>query len=867
MTVAVDEDTVREFVTIISEHADELAKSNGKSGVLQLTRLSPIDGKLVPSRFKLDDIDGMVRAAVADANAKHNVYIEGRTVRSDLRGTARGPLADTEFVFGLVIDADHDKGKEGAITVRPSLTIETSPGNFHYWYLLTQPLAAGPAKTLGNAIRVAVGADHDTGIVSQPYRVPGTPNFPSKAKRARGRATVEPTRITEHSGRLWDPDELRAAFTGSATTARAPSGAAPTPDEASLPAELLQDIREGGVSLGLGAKADKSRSGLFHRVVGELKKRKWTIEQTHALLEKYPNGVAAKYTKRLRDEVERSYGKVENGGVAPAGSGSAAGGGAGGGSSPPPPPPGGSSTSPGAASGTRILPTIRLQGGQLTRVVTETEAAIQAAGIEVYARAGTLVYPFGEAMLTADGARVVIAKLREFTSDSFIEPVAESAIFQRWNLRRHAWVDVDPPLQLVRMVLSRERKWGFPRVAGILTTPTLRADGSLLDTPGYDAISELYLMPGIKLPPIPPAPTREEGRAALKLLKDELFAEFSFKQRSPPIDLAVALAGLLTALLRGSLPTAPIVLITATAPGTGKSYLVDVISTVATGHLCPVITTSRNSEETEKRIGAVLLSGSTIVSLDNLTHDLESEILCHVAERPVVRVRILGRSEMPLCECRTALFATGNNVAFKGDMVRRGILCRLEALEARPELHEYQNDVLARIHAERGKYVAAALTAVRAYLAAGSPKVCSPFGSYYRWDALVRSPLVWLSESDPVDSIEEIRKKDQTLSELLELFSMWEGFLLLDMAYTAARIIEIAEETTAPPSGFRPELKAFLLKVATARGNPGVVSPKRLGKWLGKNSGRVVDMPPEKRRLVHGQDRTHVATFCLTKDV
>ena len=578
MTVAVDEDTVREFVTIISEHADELAKSNGKSGVLQLTRLSPIDGKLVPSRFKLDDIDGMVRAAVADANAKHNVYIEGRTVRSDLRGAARGPLADTEFVFGLVIDADHDKGKDGAITVRPSLTIETSPGNFHYWYLLTQPLAAGPAKTLGNAIRVAVGADHDTGVVSQPYRVPGTPNFPSKAKRARGRATVEPTRITEHSGRLWDPDELRAAFTGSATTARAPSGrAAPQrPTRRACPTELLQDIREGGVSLGLGAKADKSRSGLFHRVVGELKKRKWTIEQTHALLEKYPNGVAAKYTKRLREEVERSYGKVENGGVAPAGSGSAAGGGAGGGSSPPPPPPGGSSTSPGAASGTHILPTIRLQGGQLTRAVTETEAAIQAAGIEVYARAGTLVYPFGEAMLTADGARVVIAKLREFTSDSFIEPVAESAIFQRWNLRRHAWVDVDPPLQLVRMVLSRERKWGFPRVAGIITTPTLRADGSLLDTPGYDAISELYLMPGIKLPPIPPAPTREEGRAALKLLKDELFAEFSFKQRSPPIDLAVALAGLLTALLRGSLPTAPIVLITATAPGTGKSYLVDV---------------------------------------------------------------------------------------------------------------------------------------------------------------------------------------------------------------------------------------------------------------------------------------------------
>jgi putative DNA primase/helicase len=870
MTVAVDEDAVREFITIVSEHAAELAKSNGKSGVLQLTRLSPADEKLVPTRFKLDSVDDMVRAAIADANASHNVYIEGRTVRADLRGAARGTLADTEFVFGLVVDVDHDKGKGGAVTVRPSLTIETSPGNLHLWYLLTQPLAAGPAKALGDAIRVATGTDQDTGVVSQPYRVPGTPNFPSKAKRARGRFSAEPTRIVEHSGRLWDPGELRAAFAAQVPVPGAPmasasarhSGAA-APDEASLPTELLQDIRDGGVSLGVGAKADKSRSGLFHRVIAELKKRKWTVEQIHAVLERYPNGVAAKYVKRLREEIARSYAKVENGSGAPFAS-SAAGSAGGGGSSSPPPPPSSPTSPPGAAPSAHVLPTIRLADGQLTRAVMETEAAMQAAGIEVFARAGALVYPVGEAMLTADGDRVVVAKLSEFTTDSFIEPVAESAVFQRWSVRRHAWVDVDPPLQLVRMVMSRERKWGFPRVAGIITTPTLRADGSLLEAPGYDPRTELYLMPGVTLPPIPAAPTREEGRAALRLLKDELFAEFAFRQMSPAIDLAVALAGLLTALLRGSLPTAPIILVTATAPGTGKSYLVDVISTVATGHLCPVITTSRNSEETEKRIGAVLLSGSAIVSLDNLTHDLESEILCQVAERPVVRVRILGRSEMPLCECRTALFATGNNVGFKGDMVRRGLLCALEALEARPELHEYQNDVLARVRTERGKYVAAALTAARAYLAAGSPKVVKPFGSYHRWNVLVRSPLVWLGESDPIDSIEEIRKQDQTLSELSELFSLWESFLLLDKPYVTARIVEIADEAATPPS-FRPELKTFLLKVAAARGNPGAVSLDRLSKWLRKNSGRVVDVQGEKRRLARGQDRTHVATFCLVK--
>ena len=36
-----------------------------------------------------------------------------------------------------------------------------------------------------------------------------------------------------------------------------------------------------------------------------------------------------------------------------------------------------------------------------------------------------------------------------------------------------------------------------------------------------------------------------------------------------------------------------------------------------------------------------------------------------LSERPVIKIRIFGRSEMPKCECRTAVFATGNDVAFK----------------------------------------------------------------------------------------------------------------------------------------------------------------------------------------------------------
>src|SRR5262249_10567640 len=146
------------------------------------------------------------------------------------------------WVFGLVADGDADKGKGGNIQVRPSLVVETSPGNFHYWYLLTRAIRANRARIIGEVIRANSGTDEDTGVITQPYRLPGTPNFPSDAKRKRGRISVEPTRIVEQTGRLWNPRELLKAFRPAArwsTTGGAgvfPGGA----DEATLPDDLLK---------------------------------------------------------------------------------------------------------------------------------------------------------------------------------------------------------------------------------------------------------------------------------------------------------------------------------------------------------------------------------------------------------------------------------------------------------------------------------------------------------------------------------------------------------------------------------------------------------------------------------------------------
>jgi putative DNA primase/helicase len=363
-------------------------------------------------------------------------------------------------------------------------------------------------------------------------------------------------------------------------------------------------------------------------------------------------------------------------------------------------------------------------------------------------------------------------------------------------------------------------------------------------------------VPGLALPLIPDKPTRAEAQAKLDTLKD-LFGEFSFRRKD--LDRSVALAGLLAALLRGSLPTAPVCLVRGDGPGVGKSLLVDVISMIVTGQPCPVTTLS-SDEENEKRIGALVLAGAQIFSFDNCTRDLEGQILNQLTERSTITIRILGRSEMPVCECHTAVFATGNGIGFAGDMLRRGLICELKALSERPELREFRRDTLALAYNRRADYVAAALTIVRAYLAAGRPRVCDSLGSYGAWSSMVRSPLVWLGEHDPRQSMDEVRSENPELLLIAEFHQLWLDYRIpLNTPYTVARIIELAD-ANAPSKFNPPALRDFLLRIAREK-NRNEISPERLGNWLRKSCRIVGDY-----QLVRGQDsHTKRAHYSLVR--
>jgi hypothetical protein len=304
-TAGVATSTVREFLHIISAQAKAALAGIENPGVLQLSRLHPASEDLVPSRFQPDDIEHLIRAAVDDSANGHNVYIEGRTVRRDLRGNARGKLTDTAAVFALVIDSDADKQMGWTPTTRPSMTVETSPGNFQFWFFLREAIGPELAQKLGERIRRAVNSDHDTGNPVQPYRVAGTINYLSPKKIARGRVTV-PTRLVEFDSEvLWTPEDIEQAFPLPEQPQSENDGAgAQAVDEADFPADTMQAIRN-------GVADGRDRSHVFWNVVVALKRLGFTPDGIMDLLDRYPDGIAKKYEGRLRQEVERVYGKIK----------------------------------------------------------------------------------------------------------------------------------------------------------------------------------------------------------------------------------------------------------------------------------------------------------------------------------------------------------------------------------------------------------------------------------------------------------------------------------------------------------------------------------------------------------------------------
>jgi putative DNA primase/helicase len=491
-------------------------------------------------------------------------------------------------------------------------------------------------------------------------------------------------------------------------------------------------------------------------------------------------------------------------------------------------------------SGNTVPPektTIRIVKGQIARITDEAEAALIAAAnvAPIMARAGRLVQPIIDRLPATRGRMTDVVLLKPLTSANIVYLLNKyAADFERYDGREKTWVKADPPPAVATQLLEKGH-WKFPKVAGVITTPTLRPDGTILNQPGYDPATQLWFAPdsSLLMPELTENPTREQAEQAMQRLED-LLTGFPF---ADALDRSVALAAALTPILRGAFDVAPMGLFRAHDVGSGKSYLADLISYIARGQPCPVITSTKSVEEMEKRLGALVLEGAPMISLDNCSFDIGGDLLCQITERRLIRIRILGKSEAPECEWRGTLLGTGNNITLVGDMTRRGLLLELNAKVERPELREFAFDPVERALADRGTYVAAAITIARAYLAAGSPPVCGPLGSYGDWSRIVRSPLVWLNRKDPVQSMDHTREDDPMRKAVNALITLWRDNLPPNVSYTAAELAKLANKKSERDELLQPDLHDLLLQQAgTTRGD---IDTRKVSSWLVSIRGRV----------------------------
>jgi len=475
---------------------------------------------------------------------------------------------------------------------------------------------------------------------------------------------------------------------------------------------------------------------------------------------------------------------------------------------------------------------ITLQGGKLDENATKAEAALIAAGAPLYTRNGEIVRPIIEQVPAFKGRKTKIVRLRPVTADMLRDHLSRAAAFEKYDARARKFVRVDPPQDIASIIMARDGYWHFPALTGVITTPTLRPDGSILSEPGYDPATGLLLVAPPSMPTIPEHPSRDDALAALAML-DGLLDEFPFVNDA---SRSVGLSALMTPVARGAMQVVPLHAADAPEAGSGKSYMFDVASAIATGEIAPAIAAGRNEEETEKRLAAELMTGQPIVSIDNLNGELGGDLICQAIERPIIKPRILGRSETQRIENTVTIFANGNNFRVVGDIVRRVILCSMDANLERPEQRQFQGDPVATVLANRGIYIAAVLTIVRSYTTAGCPDLLPPLASFQDWSRLIRSPLVWLGRDDPVKTMEAARADDPTRSTLRAIVSAWRTVVGVNKPLTAGDLKDRA--CSSGDKGVM--LNKAVSVVATAPGR-SEIDAIRLGRWLGRNKGRIVD--------------------------
>ena len=440
------------------------------------------------------------------------------------------------------------------------------------------------------------------------------------------------------------------------------------------------------------------------------------------------------------------------------------------------------------------LPMIDITNRQLRDITDDALGALIAANNPpvVFLRSGDLVR-----IRIDEHGRLRIEILRESHVCGRLARVANFVRYTRTGAVRH----VPPPVMVVRDLAALGR-WDLPILEGVVEAPTIRADGSVLDTPGYDAATRLLYIPapGLRIPAIPKEPDREDVRRSLALL-DDAFGDFPYVDEASRANM---IALLLTCVVRQSFKGhVPLALIDAPRAGTGKTLAVEAVTQITTGRTAALMSAPAGDEEFRKRLTSVLLDGPTVVTIDNVENKLSAPSLASVLTAFNWHDRMLGSTSMITLPQRATWIATGNNIKLGGDMPRRCYWIRLDSQLARPWQRPTEGfrhpNLLGWVGENRGDLLAALMTIARAWFVAGKPAAeVPPLGSFEVWARTVGGILAFAGVRGFLQNLDALyEQNDEETGE-------WEAFLLAWSEVFGEETITVADlcDTLLPtPAG------------------------------------------------------------------
>ena len=155
----------------------------------------------------------------------------------------------------------------------------------------------------------------------------------------------------------------------------------------------------------------------------------------------------------------------------------------------------------------------------------------------------------------------------------------------------------------------------------------------------------------------------------------------------------------------------------------------------------------------------------------------------------------------------------------------------------RPEDRKFDADPIGKVRADRSRVIGAILTIIKAYIVAGKPNL-RDYTSFGSWSHHVRSALIWLGKSDPVDTVFELRASDPVATNRESFYLAWSRLpkFFSGKGYTVQELVHIGENEDGKEAQ---DFEDAILKIASVDRKPDTIDNKKLGNYLSRHKNTI----------------------------